>query len=71
MSSSSLPSYPDVLVHSEGGGIEDEVSVMEAARGQSQAQDAPFLSEFHHPMSGRVHFSRWRTELEMNKNMMM
>lgn len=53
--------HSDVLVHSERGGIEDEITVVEIPSGK--AQDASLLSEFYHPVFGCISFTRWRARL--------
>lgn len=53
-------SYPDFFIESERGAGQDEVSVIEAAGGQTQSQQTPLLSELHHAVFGHLHFTGWR-----------
>ena len=51
--------YPDLLIEPQAAAVEDEVAIVEAARGQAQAQEAAVLSELHHAVLGLTHVAGW------------
>lgn len=51
--------YPDLLVQPQAAAVQDEVAIVEAPRGQAQAQEAAVLSELHHAVLGVAHVAGW------------